>query len=185
MNHITEMLKAVEQGDQQAAGDLLTLVYDELRQLAGARLTNEANPSIQATELVHEAYLRLFGGKQPDFENRAHFFGAASEAMRRVLVDRARCRLAEKRGANSKQVELDLNKGVNEREDQQLLCLQDSLERLQNQSPEKSKIVVLRFFAGLSIREAAEVLGISTATADRQWRFARAWLKRDMQRQEQ
>lgn len=180
MTDVTRILQAVDADDHQAANELLSLVYDELRQLAAVRLSKEPDQSLIATDLVHEAYLRLFGGQKPNFRNRSHFFGAAAEAMRRVLIDCARRRLSKKRGGNLCRVDLDPHLIEETMEDEKLLRLQDALEKLEDFDAERAQLVKLRFFVGLPIREVADILGISTATADRHWRFIRAWLQREM-----
>jgi RNA polymerase sigma factor (TIGR02999 family) len=182
MSEVTRILSAIEQGDPQAAEQLLPLVYDELRRLAAQRLTKEKpGQTLQATALVHEAYLRLVDVEQAQrWNSRGHFFAAAAEAMRRILVDSARSRSAEKRGGGRRRVEVDVAEFGARQDDQKLLALDEALARLERQHPRKAQLVKLRYFAGRSIREAAEALGISTATADRYWAYARAWLQRDM-----
>ena len=186
MSDVTRLLDAAAAGDRQAAADLLPLVYDELRQLAAARVARE-NPgqSLQATALVHEAYLRLVGTPvadapgSPGFDNRGHFFAAAAEAMRRILIDRARRRQAEKRGGDLRRVELDAGALVVAPDDHaadDLLALDEALGQFEIEDPAKARLVKLRYFAGLSIRDAAAALGISPATAKRHWIYARSWL---------
>jgi RNA polymerase sigma factor (TIGR02999 family) len=180
MNEVTRILSAVEQGDPSAAEQLLPLVYDELRKLAAARLADEKpGQTLQATALVHEAYLRLVGGSQSqDWNGRGHFFAAAAESMRRILVEHARKRSRLKRGGDRQRLDLDaLNLSVPEATDE-LLALNDALEELEQMDAEKAELVKLRFFAGLTVSEAAQSLGISSSTADRHWTFARAWLYR-------
>ena len=175
MSEITHLLDAAAAGDRQAAADLLPLVYDELRKLAAARMAAE-NPghTLDATALVHEAYLRLVGDQH--FDGRGHFFAAAAEAMRRVLVNHARDRTRLKRGGGRNRVDLDRLTGPAAATDDDLLELDDALDRLANEFPVAAELVKLRFFAGMTLGDAAEALGIPRRTADRHWAFARAWL---------
>jgi len=175
MPDITQLLEAAAAGDRQAAADVLPLVYDELRKLAAARMAVE-NPghTLDATALVHEAYLRLVGDQQ--FDGRGHFFAAAAEAMRRVLVNHARDRSRRKRGGGRNRVYLDRLTGPAVATDDDLLELDDALDRLANEFPVAAELVKLRFFAGLTLADAAEAMGIPRRTADRHWAFARAWL---------
>jgi RNA polymerase sigma factor (TIGR02999 family) len=178
---VTVLLAALEAGDPHAAEALLPLVYDELRHLAKARLAAEPpGQSIQATELVHEAYLRLIGDDQTRWKSRGYFFGAAARAMRRILIDRARMRQAAKRGRDQERINFYSDVAVAPDRDEKLMLLDAALDRLESADPLKAKLVELRFFAGLTNQEAAEQLGISTATATRHWAYARAWLKREM-----
>jgi RNA polymerase sigma factor (TIGR02999 family) len=182
MSEVTQILSAIEHGDPQAAEKLLPLVYAELRKLAAQKLAQEkSGQTLQATALVHEAYLRLVDGNaaQP-WNSRGHFFAAAAEAMRRILVENARLKRAEKRGGDFRQIDIEgVDVEAHER-DEKLLSLDEALAKLEKQSPIKARLVSLRWFAGLSIREAAEILEISTATADRYWVYVRAWLQREM-----
>ncbi len=163
------------------ADQLLALVYDELRKLAAARLGREApGQTLQATALVHEAWLRLGGDEQPAWRNPAHFFAAAAEAMRRILIDKARRRSALRRGGRAEQIELDGLEIPAGTDDDQLLALHDALDRLAAHDPPKAELVKLKFFVGLSLEEAAEALGLTVPTARRQWAYARAWLYREM-----
>jgi RNA polymerase sigma factor (TIGR02999 family) len=175
MSEITHLLDAAASGDRQAAADLLPLVYDELRKLAAARMASE-NPghTLDATALVHEAYLRLIGDQH--FAGKAHFFAAAAEAMRRVLVNHARDRNRLKRGGRRNRVNLDRLTGPTGATDDDLLELDDALDRLANEFPVAAELVKLRFFAGMTLGDAAQALGIPRRTADRHWAFARAWL---------
>jgi RNA polymerase sigma factor (TIGR02999 family) len=175
MSEITQLLDAAAAGDRQAAADLLPLVYDELRKLAAARMAAE-NPAhtLDATALVHEAYLRLVGDQH--FAGKAHFFAAAAEAMRRVLVNHARDRSRLKRGGRRNKVDLDRLTGAVAASDLDLLELDDALDRLANEYPVAAELVKLRFFAGMTLGDASEALGIPRRTADRHWAFARAWL---------
>jgi RNA polymerase sigma factor (TIGR02999 family) len=178
MSEVTRILSAIEQGDPSAAGELLPLVYEELRKLAAAKLGQEKpGQTLQATALVHEAYLRLVGGEQPQrWNSRGHFFGAAAEAMRRILINRARDKGRLKRGGGHSRVALDdLSDPVSASADD-LLDLDEALERLAVAYPQAAHLVKLRFFAGLTLPDAAEALGMPARTADRQWAFARAWL---------
>ncbi|QEG20384.1 ECF-type sigma factor [Mariniblastus fucicola] len=184
MKQITQILDALDSGDSAAAKDLLPLVYDELRRLAAARLNNErADHSLQATALVHEAWMRVVGDAADDrkWNSRGHFFGAAAEAMRRILIDHARAAKAAKRGGDRQRIELDTWNHPAASEPEKLLALDEALEKLQQQDSVKAELVKLRFFAGLTIKEAAAALEISTATAERSWAYSRAWLKTEMQ----
>jgi RNA polymerase sigma factor (TIGR02999 family) len=176
---VTQLLEAVDRGDQQAAAELLPLVYTELRKLAAAKLGREpAGQTLNATALVHEAYLRLVGDQH--FDHRGHFFAAAAEAMRRILVENARRKNAAKRGGEAKRDELDPDAIAAPEPADDLLALNDALDQLAAKDPQKAELVKLRYFAGLTADEAAGVLGISPSTADRLWHYARAWLKRAM-----
>jgi RNA polymerase sigma factor (TIGR02999 family) len=164
---------------------LLPLVYDELRKLAAVKLAQEKpGMTLQATALVHEAYLRLVGGPlqepMPQWNSRGHFFAAAGEAMRRILIMNARGRSAAKRGGGCERIELDLALLPGAERDERLLALDEALTRLEQQHPERAQLVKLRFFAGLTIAEAAAAMGISDTTADRHWAYARAWIQREM-----
>jgi RNA polymerase sigma factor (TIGR02999 family) len=175
MSDVTRLLEAAAGGDRQAAADLLPLVYDELRQLAAARLAAEApGHSLNPTALVHEAYLRLLGDQQ--FDGRGHFFAAAAEAMRRILVNHARDRSRLKRGGGRRRVDLDRLTGLAAASDDDLLGLDDALDRLARDYPDAAALVKLRFFAGMTLGEAADALDLPRRTADRHWSFARAWL---------
>jgi RNA polymerase sigma factor (TIGR02999 family) len=178
MSDVTHILKAIEQGDPHAADQLLPLVYDELRQLAAQKLAHEKpGQTLQATGLVHEAYLRLVDvNKVQPWNSRGHFFAAAAEAMRRILIDRAREKLAQKRGGHLKRVpftEVDPPAGT---PPEDLLALDEALEQLSRLDPVAGQLVKLRYFAGLSVEEAAATLNLAVATAYRHWSFARAWL---------
>jgi RNA polymerase sigma factor (TIGR02999 family) len=182
MNEVTRILSDLAQGDAHAAGQLLPLVYEELRKLAAARMAAEApGNTLNATALVHEAYLRLVGSADADaacWDNRGHFFAAAAEAMRRILVDRARRKAAARHGGGLARLELapDLVAAREPRED--LLALDEALDRLAAEDPLKADLVKLRYFAGLTLPEAAAALGLSERTAGRHWAYARAWLRR-------
>jgi RNA polymerase sigma factor (TIGR02999 family) len=177
MTDVTQILSAIERGDARAAEDLLPIVYEELRRLAASKLAREpSGQTLQATALVHEAYLRLVGPDGPRFDGRGHFFGAAAESMRRILVERARRRGRAKHGGGRKQFELDEADLVGEPRSAELLALDEALDGLAREDAVKADLVKLRYFAGLTVEQAAEVLGISRATADRYWNYARAWL---------
>ena len=182
MADLTRILDAAAAGDPHAAAELLPLVYDELRKLAAARMAAEApGQTLQATALVHEAYVRLVGGGQPQtWDGRGHFFAAAAEAMRRILIDAARRRKADRRGGawhrhELIEAELAIDTGGDE-----LLVVDEALSRLAAQEPTVARLVELRFFAGLTLEEAARSLGLSDRTAYRHWAFARAWLRREL-----
>ena len=178
MSDVTRILSAVERGDPLAAERLLPLVYDELRALAAHKLAREkAGQSLQATDLVHEAYMRLVGAQDPGWNGRGHFLAAAAEAMRRVLINRARDRGRLKRGGDRGRVDLGDLCDPFEAPDEGLLDLNEALDRLAAAYPRPAELVKLRFFAGLGLDEAAAALGISPRTADREWVFARAWLR--------
>jgi len=178
MPDMMRLLDAAQRGDRQAAADLLPLVYEELRTLAAVRMASEpAGHTLSATALVHEAYLRLVGAADAArWEGRGHFFAAAAEAMRRILVDRARRVQSEKRGGRLERIDLDAEHVVGPVRPEQLIALDEALDRLAVHDPRKAKLVELKFFAGLSLEEAAAALGVSPATADRDWAYARAWL---------
>jgi RNA polymerase sigma factor (TIGR02999 family) len=182
MSEVTRILSESEPGEPRAAERLLPLVYDELRKLAAARLANErADHTLDVTALVHEAYLRLVGDQH--FEGRAHFFAAAAEAMRRVLVDHSRNRARAKRGGGTHRIDLDRLTDPARATDEDLLALDDALDRLARRYPQAAEVVKLRFFAGMTLDEAAEALRLSLRTANRQWSFARAWLAADLARE--
>jgi len=173
----TLLLTAVEQGDPQAAGKLLELVYDELRRLATSKLARETpGQTLQPTELVHEAWLRLVGAKNAKFENRAHFFSAAAEAMRRILIDRARRKLTQRHGGGFERVDLEGQDLGAPGADEQLLAVHEVLDDLAKEHPIQAEVVKLRYFAGMTNEEAAQVLGISLTTTKAYWRFARTWI---------
>ena len=182
MNDVTRILAAIEQGDPHAAAQLLPLVYDELRKLAAQKLAQEKpGQTLQATALVHEAYMRLVASgdasapRGQHWNTRGHFFAAAAEAMRRIVIDNARRKRRPKHGGDRKRVELDEALSLAEPRDD-LLALDEALTRLAAEEPVKAELVKLRYFAGLTIPQAAEALGISSTTADRYWSYARAWL---------
>ena len=183
MSEVTRILERAQQGDPMAAEDLLPLVYEELRKLAAHKMANEAaGQTLQPTALVHEAWLKLAGGNQSSWNNRGHFFGAAAEAMRRILIDKARKRSRECHGHGLLRIDLSQVDVAINTEDGTLLLMNEALDKLGAEAPEKAQLVKLRFFAGLSIEEAAESLGTSPATAKRHWTFARAWLFAELKR---
>jgi len=180
---ITEILRQIDSGDMSAADRLLPVVYEELRKLASAKLASErSGQTLQATGLVHEAYLRLVSSSSgsPQWNGSSHFFGAAAEAMRRILVDRARQKRRVKHGGDRRRVDLEDIAELSDDRADELLALEVALERLEIESQEKAQLVKLRYFAGLSHQEAAAVMGLSRATADRYWAYARAFLRSEM-----
>ncbi|HTL72843.1 MAG TPA: sigma-70 family RNA polymerase sigma factor [bacterium] len=177
MSDATLLLNAVEQGEPQAAEKLLELVYEELRRLAISKMAREApGQTLQPTALVHEAWLRLVGNHHPQFENRAHFFSAAAEAMRRILIDRARRKLAVRHGGGFERVDLDGQDLAAAEADQQLLAVHEVLDKLAKEHPVQAEVVKLRYFAGMTNEETAQVLGISVSTTKNYWNFARTWI---------
>lgn len=187
MNDVTSILMAAQHGDQHASEELLPLVYDELRRLAAQKLASESpGQTLDATALVHEAYLRLVPSgpeslrPEQNWEGRGHFFAAAAEAMRRILIERARRNHRQKHGGGLRRVDVDVSLVSCQMPDDDLLALDEALDRLKAQDPSKAQLVQLRFFAGLSIDDAAKMLEISSATAKRNWRYARAWLHREI-----
>jgi RNA polymerase sigma factor (TIGR02999 family) len=184
MSDVTRILNAIGGGDSKAAQDLLPLVYEELRKLAAHKMANEApGQTLQPTALVHEAWLRLVGTENPQFEGRGHFFAAAAEAMRRILIDRARQKLSLKRGAGAARVNLEDLEVASAADDDTLLAVDEALTKLAREDPDSAEFIKLRFFAGMTNAEAAQALGIPERTARRHWSFARAWLFREIQRQ--
>ena len=180
---VTQILQAIEQGDPKAAEELLPLVYDELRKLAASKMSNEAaGQTLQPTALVHEAWLRLSGSTGQQWQNRRHFFAAAAEAMRRILIDRARKRKRARHGHGMERVDLSEVDVAATASDAQLLAVDEVLERFARESPERAQLVKLRYFVGLSIPDVAEALGISESTAKRQWNYARLWLFKELKR---
>jgi len=178
MDDVTQLLDAAAAGDPMAVSELLPLVYEELRKIAAARIAAERpGQTLQATALVHEAYLRLVGAEdKPRWENRRHFFGAAAEAMRRILVESARRKGRDKHGGGRRRSDMDLNALIQSQPDDELLDLNEALDRFALHDPLKARLVELRFFGGLTLEQAAECLEISLSTADRAWRYSRAWL---------
>ena len=182
MDDVTQVLGRIAEGDPHASGRLLLLVYDELRRLAAQRLAHEApGQTLQPTALVHEAYLRLVGGKcEQRWDHRGHFFAAAAEAMRRILVENARRKRSFKHGGGLVRRDFDVQEIAAPEPGEDLLALDEALDRLAAKDPVKAEVVKLRYFAGLSSEESARALGVSRATADRYWAYARAWLHRDL-----
>lgn len=181
MGDVTHILERVEQADPKAAEQLLPLVYEELRKLAAARMASEAaGHTLQPTALVHEAWLRLVGDENKKWDGRGHFFGAAAEAMRRILVDRAREKAAGKRGAGWQRLNLDKIEIAVDADPYILLLVNECLDKLAKQEPKAAEIVKLRFFVGLTLDEAGQLLGVTERTAKRHWAFARAWLYGEM-----
>lgn len=177
MSEVTRILDRVEQGDPEAAAELLPLVYEELRQLAAARMAHELpGQTLQATALVHEAWLRLTGSADPHWNGRGHFFGAAAEAMRRILVERARHKARLRRGGQLQRVDLAQVTVATEDSDDTMLAIHEALDKLAGESPEQAEIVRLRYFVGLEHAEIAAALAVSEATVRRHWAYARAWL---------
>jgi RNA polymerase sigma factor (TIGR02999 family) len=177
MSDATVLLTAVEQGDPRAAEKLLDLVYEELRRLAVSKMAREApGQTLQPTALVHEAWLRLVGAQNPQFENRAHFFSAAAEAMRRILIDRARRKLTARHGGDFERVDLDGLTLAAPGADEQLLAVHEALDNLAREHPVQAEVVKLRYFAGMTNEETAEVLNVSVATVKNYWTFARTWI---------
>ena len=183
MSNATLLLSALEGGDARAADQLLELVYDELRRLAASRMAKESpGHTLQPTALVHEAWVRLVGAGEPRFANRAHFFAAAAEAMRRILIDRARKKQARRHGGGLERVPLDDCDPATPEADDQLLELNEALERFAVAHPKQAELVKLRYFAGLTLEAAAELMGVSLSTAKNYWAFSRAWLFQEMHR---
>jgi RNA polymerase sigma factor (TIGR02999 family) len=181
MSDVTQILSRLDSGDPSASAQLLPLVYDELRKLAAAKLVQEKpGHTLQATALVHEAYLRLVGSgdaASPQWHSRGHFFAAAAEAMRRILVENARRKGRMKHGGDARRVELDESDLATTLPDERLLAIDEALDQLAKEDPPAAELVKLRFFAGFSITEAAEILGLSRSNAYAQWAYARAWLQ--------
>lgn len=176
---VTHLLDEIHAGRTHAADDLLPVVYAELRRLAGARLADEYSPTVpQPTSLVHEAYIRLVGDREVRWENRAHFFAAAAEAMRRILIDRARRRASVKHGGERRRVTLEDESVDQEPTAVELLALDEALDRLETNDPDLATLVKLRYFAGLTVPETADALNLSERTVNRRWKAARAWLHR-------
>jgi RNA polymerase sigma factor (TIGR02999 family) len=181
LSDVTRILHAIEDGDTGAAEALLPLVYDQLRRIAQQKMAKERpEHSLQATALVHEVYLRLVGEEDVKWVNRAHFFAAAAEAMRRILVESARSRGRIKRGGERKRVPLNVVDLAAENDPAEILALSDALDRLEKQDPRMAKLVMLRFFSGLSVEETASAMEMSPRTVKREWAMARAWLFREL-----
>jgi RNA polymerase sigma-70 factor, ECF subfamily len=178
---VTLLLSALTRGDDGAATKLIPVVYDELRRLAGSYMRRErVDHTLQATALVHEAYLKLVEQRSVDWQSRAHFFGVAAQLMRRILIDHARGHTRQKRGGEQRKVSLDEAFVFSEKQADELLAVDDSLNRLAEIDPRQARVVELRFFGGLSVEEAAEVLGVSPKTVKRDWSVAKAWLYADL-----
>ena len=181
MSDVTRILNAIGHGDSQAAEELLPLVYEELRKLASQKMAKEApGQTLQPTALVHEAWLRLVGSENAQFDGRGHFFAAAAEAMRRILIERARQKLSLKRGAGAQRVSLEELEVAIMADDDTLLAVDEALTKLAKEDPDAAQFIKLRFFAGFTSEEAAQVLGIHERTARRHWRFARGWLYQEL-----
>jgi RNA polymerase sigma factor (TIGR02999 family) len=182
MAEITQMLDAVGRGESCAAEELLPLVYEELRRHAAARMAQEpAGQTLQPTALVHEAWLRLFNGGGCQWQNRAHFFGAAAQAMRRILIENARHKARFKRGGGLQRVDIDAVELPATVPEERILQIDEALERLQTLDPEKARVVVLKFFGGLSNAAAAECLDVTERTVERHWAYAKTWLFQEIQ----
>ncbi|CAG0967648.1 hypothetical protein ARNL5_01399 [Anaerolineae bacterium] len=180
---VTQLLAAIDSGDPKASEELLPLVYDELRRLAAHRMSHERpGQTLQATALVHEAWLKLAGSTGQQWRGRRHFFAAAAEAMRRILIDRARKRNRTRHGHGLARVELQVIEIAETATDPQLLAVDEALQKLAAESPEHAELVKLRYFVGLSLPDAAEALGISESTAKRRWNYARLWLFKELKR---
>lgn len=180
MSEVTQILSSIQQGDPKAADELLPLVYAELRRLAKAKFANEKpGLTLQATELVHEAFIRLVG-QETDWDSRRHFFSAAAEAMRRILIERARSRKTQKRGGNFERMDVDPGQLVADERDDELLEVNEALSRLAEVDVTKAELVKLRYFAGMTIPEAAQALGIGVSTAEKYWTYAKCWLRAEI-----
>jgi RNA polymerase sigma factor (TIGR02999 family) len=181
MTEVSRILSAIEQGDPAAAERLLPLVYDELRQLAAQRLAHERpGQTLQATALVHEAYVRLVGRGAARWDSQGHFFAAAAEAMRRILIDRARAKRTAKHGGGRQRLDIDALDLATRATPDELLAVDDALAKLADNDPAAARLVELRYFAGLTVDEAGKALGMSTATAYRHWKYARVWLQAEL-----
>jgi RNA polymerase sigma factor (TIGR02999 family) len=182
MSEVTRILEAMERGEPKAADELLPLVYEELRKLAATKMAQQPpGQTLQATALVHEAYLRLLGTEPVHWNSRGHFFSAAAEAMRRILIERARKKSAHKHGGGLQRVDLDQVDIALDTDDDLLLLVNDALEEFREKDPTAAELIKLRFFVGLGNQQAAELLGVSERTAKRSWAYARAWLYNRMQ----
>jgi RNA polymerase sigma factor (TIGR02999 family) len=183
LRDVTRILESIEQGDPKAADELLPLVYGELRKLAASKMAKEApNQTLQPTALVHEAWLRLVGNDNPPFANRAHFFAAAAEAMRRILIDNARRKRALRHGGGQQRVEMEEVEVAAPGDEDELLAVNEALDKLAVQNKVQAELVKLRYFVGMTLEEAAAVLDISARTADNYWAYARAWLYKEIER---
>jgi len=185
MNEVTRILNAIQEGDAKATGELLPLVYDELRRLAAYKMASEApGHTLQATALVHEAWLRLVSSNQQSWQNRAHFFGAAAEAMRRILVEHARRKQSLKRGGGAERQELHESVLVLSAPPDELLAVHEALDQLALTDPPAAELVKLRYFVGMTMEEAASALGLAPRTAERLWTYARVWLRREIRQRQ-
>ncbi|MFC1633212.1 ECF-type sigma factor [Planctomycetota bacterium] len=185
MTDVTRILNAIEQGDKRAANQLLPLVYDELRLLAAQKLLNEApGQTLQATALVHEAYLRLVGGEDQNWDSRGHFFAAAAEAIRRILVDKARYKLSMRHGGNRKKIGLSDELLAIEDPKDDILAVNEALNKLANEDSKLAEVIKLRYFGGLTIDQIALIMGIGRRTVDRYWALGRAWLYQEISQTE-
>jgi RNA polymerase sigma factor (TIGR02999 family) len=181
---VTVILNRIEQGEPEAAGELLALVYEELRRLAASKMAHEKTAqTLQPTALVHEAWLRLAGNQNQKWNGRSHFFGAAAEAMRRILIENARRKRAARHGGGQARLDIQELEIAAAAKDDELMAVHDVLEKLAERDKQKAELVKLRYFVGLTTQEAAEVLGISIPTADRWWSYSRAWLFEEIERQ--
>ena len=179
---VTTLLEQVSAGDEAATNQLLPMVYEQLRRIARARMNSEqVGHTLQATALVHEACMRLLGEREVPWQNRAHFYAAAAEVMRRILIDHAKSKGRQKRGGNIKQMPLNVADLANQDDPGNILALDDAICRLEEQNPEAASVVRLRFFAGLSVEDTAAALDMSPRTVDRRWKFARAWLFKELE----
>jgi len=186
MTDVTRILNAIEQGDTKAADELLPLVYEELRRLAARKTSHEPpGQTLQATALVHEAYIRLVGSEAQNWSGRTHFFTAAAEAMRRILIENARRKQSLKRGGGHKRINIDSLELAVDGPSEKLLALDEALDRLTERDRAKADLVKLRYFAGLTSEQAADLLGIAHSTADEYWAYAKAWLKADIMTQDE
>src|SRR5262245_54948839 len=182
MGEVTRILESMEEGDPKVAGQLLPLVYDELRKLAAARMAQEKpGQTLQATALVHEAWLKVAGSERQQWRGRAHFFGAAAEAMRRILIDQARRKASQKRGENQPAEELHESRIELSAPSQEILAVHDALDALEAEDRLAAEVVKLRYFVGMTVSEIADALEIAPRTVERHWSFARAWLKQSIQ----
>jgi RNA polymerase sigma factor (TIGR02999 family) len=181
VSDVTRILEAIERGELKAADELLPLVYEELRRLAAHKMANEVpGQTLQPTALVHEAWLRMAGNQNQRWENRTHFFAAAAEAMRRILIENARRKSSLKRGAGAHRLDLDQIDVAVRADDETLLLINEALEKLAVEDPQSAELIKLRFFVGMTNQEAAQALGVSERSAKRYWTFARAWLYREI-----
>jgi RNA polymerase sigma factor (TIGR02999 family) len=183
LSEVTHILESIEKGDPRAADELLPLVYDELRKLAASRMANEsAHQTLQPTALVHEAWLRMVGNENPHYANRAHFFAAAAEAIRRILIDKARRKHALRHGGDRQRVEFDEPEIAAPGDDRDILDVNEALDKLALQNQTEAQLVKLRYFVGMTLEEAAQALNISARTADNYWAHAKAWLFKEIER---